>query len=86
MYVTPEQIQAAQKANVEALLTVANFQFSTLEKLANLNANAVKAAFEDSLTNTRALLGAKDVQEFTSLQGTLTQPTLEKAIATPPPG
>ncbi len=81
MYVTPEQIQAAQKANVEALLTVANFQFSTLEKLANLNANAVKAAFEDSLTNTRALLGAKDVQEFTSLQGTLTQPTLEKAIA-----
>ncbi len=81
MYVTPEQIQAAQKANVEALLNVANFQFSTLEKLANLNANAVKAAFEDSVTNTRALMGAKDVQEFTSLQSTLTQPTLEKAIA-----
>jgi len=81
MYVTPEQIQAAQKANVEALLNVANFQFSTLEKLASLNANAVKAAFEDSVTNTRALMGAKDVQEFTSLQSTLTQPTLEKAIA-----
>jgi phasin family protein len=81
MYVTPEQIQAAQKANVEALLNVANFQFSTLEKLASLNANAVKAAFEDSVTNARALMGAKDVQEFTSLQSTLTQPTLEKAIA-----
>jgi len=81
MYVTPEQIQAAQKANVEALLNVANFQFSTLEKLASLNANAVKAAFEDGVTNARALMGAKDVQEFTSLQSTLTQPTLEKAIA-----
>lgn len=81
MYVTPEQIQAAQKANVESLLAVASFQFSAIEKLANLNANAVKAAFEDSVTNTRALMGAKDVQEFTSLQSTLTQPTLEKAIA-----
>ncbi len=81
MYVTPEQIQAAQKANVEALLAVASFQFGAMEKLANLNANAVKAAFEDSVTNTRALMGAKDAQEFTSLQGTLAQPTLEKAIA-----
>jgi len=81
MYVTPEQIQAAQKANVEALLAVASFQFSAMEKLANLNANAVKAAFEDSVTNTRALMGAKDAQEFTSLQSTLAQPTLEKAIA-----
>jgi phasin family protein len=81
MYATPEQIQAAQKANVEALLAVASFQFSAMEKLANLNANAVKAAFEDSVTNTRALMGAKDAQEFTSLQSTLAQPTLEKAIA-----
>ena len=81
MYVTPEQIQAAQKANMEALLAVASFQFNAMEKLANLNANAVKAAFEDSVTNTRALMGAKDVQEFASLQSTLAQPTLEKAIA-----
>jgi len=81
MYVTPEQIQAAQKANVESLLAVASFQFNAMEKLANLNANAVKAAFEDSVSNTRALMGAKDVQEFTSLQSTLAQPTLEKAIA-----
>ena len=36
MYVTPEQIQAAGKANVEALLAVANAQFAAFEKLANL--------------------------------------------------
>src|SRR6266850_1390481 len=61
MYVTPEQIQAAQKANVETLLAVANAQFAAFEKLANINAGAVKSAFEDSIANTRALLGAKDV-------------------------
>ena len=81
MYVTPEQIQAANKANVEAFLAMANAQFAALEKLANLQASAVKNAFEDSIANTRALLGAKDVQEFVSLQNSFAQPAVEKAIA-----
>jgi phasin family protein len=81
MYVTPEQIQAAQKANVETLLAVANAQFAALEKLANLNASAVKSAFEDSIANARALLGAKDVQEFVTLQNSFAQPAVDKAIA-----
>jgi phasin family protein len=81
MYVTPEQIQAANKANVEAFLAVANAQFAAFEKLANLQASAVKNAFEDSIANTRALLGAKDVQEFISLQSAFAQPAVEKAIA-----
>jgi len=81
MYVTPEQIQAANKANVEAILSLAATQFAAFEKFANLNANAVKTAFEDTLSNTRALLGAKDVQEFVNLQSSLAQPSIEKAIA-----
>jgi phasin family protein len=81
MYVTPEQIQAAGKANVEALLAVANTQFAAFEKLANIQAGAVKSAFEDSIANTRALLGARDVQEFVSLQNSFAQPALEKAIS-----
>jgi len=80
MYVTPEQIQAANKANVEALLAVANAQFAAFEKLATISADAVKAAFEDSISNTRALMSAKDVQEFVSLQNTFAQPAIEKAI------
>jgi phasin family protein len=81
MYVTPEQIQAANKANVESLLAIANAQFAAFEKFANISAGAVKTAFEDSIANTRALLGAKDVQEFVSLQNSFTQPAIEKAIA-----
>jgi phasin family protein len=81
MYVTPEQIQAANKANVESFLSLASTQFAAIEKFANLNANAFKAAFEDSLSNARALAGAKDVQELVSLQSTFAQPAIEKAIA-----
>ena len=54
MYVTPEQIQSVNKANVETLLSVASTQFAAIEKLAALNASAIKAVFEDSLANTRA--------------------------------
>ena len=81
MYVTPEQIQAATKANVETFLAVANAQFAAMEKLATLNTTAVRTAFEESIANTRALLGAKDVQEFVGMQNTLAQPAVEKAIA-----
>ena len=81
MYVTPEQIQATTKANVDALLALATSQFAAVEKFASLNANAVKAAFEDSVANARALAGAKDVQELVSLQSTFAQPAIEKAIA-----
>ena len=81
MYVTPEQIQAASKANVETFLAVANAQFAAFEKLASLQANVVKTAFEDSIANTRALFGAKDVQEFVSLQSAFAQPAMEKALA-----
>src|SRR5918995_1582978 len=81
MYVTPEQIQSANKANVEALLAIANAQFAAFEKLANIGAGAVKSAFEDSIANARALLGAKDVQELVALQNAFAQPAIEKAIA-----
>ncbi len=81
MYVTPDQIHEATKANVEAALAAASTQFAALEKIASLNASALKAAFEDGLANTRALAGAKDVQELVSLQSSFAQPAMEKAIA-----
>jgi phasin family protein len=81
MYVTPEQIQATTKANVDAMLSLASSQFAAIEKFASLNANAVKSVFEDSISNARALAGAKDAQELVNLQSTFAQPAFEKAIA-----
>jgi len=81
MYVTPEQIQASAKANVEALLSLATSQFAALEKFAGLNTSAVRTVFEDSIANARAFAGAKDMQELVSLQASFSQPAIEKAIS-----
>lgn len=80
-FATPEQIAAANKANIESLLTLANTAFASVEKLATLNLNTARTLLEDSVANTKTLLGAKDVQELVSLQSSLAQPTIEKIVS-----
>ena len=81
MYVTPEQITAANKSNVETALSIAAAQFAAVEKLAGLQAATFKSIFEDSLSNARALAGAKDVQEFVTMQQAFAQPAVEKCVS-----
>ena len=81
MYVTPDQMTAYSKAGVETLFTLARSNFAAYEKLAALNFNATKGAFEDSLNHTRALLNARDVQEYVNLNTAAAQPAIEKLIA-----
>ena len=81
MFTTPEQLATANKANVEAMLTLANTAFASAERLAALNLNTARAVLEDSVNNAKALLGAKDLQEVITLQTTLSQPAVEKAVA-----
>ena len=81
MFATPEQFTAANKANVENLLTVANNAFASAERLAALNLNTARSFLEDSMANAKALLAVKDVQELVSLQTAMAQPLVEKAVA-----
>jgi phasin family protein len=81
MYVTPEQLATVNKANVDALINLAQSNFAMFEKLSALNFNATKAAFEDALNHAKALTQVKDVQELVNLNVTVAQPSLEKAIA-----
>ncbi len=80
-FATAEQLSASNKANVETLLTLANTAFASAERLAALNLNTARALLEDSVANAKTLLGAKDVQELVSLQSSLAQPSIEKAVA-----
>ena len=48
MYVTPDQITGYSKAGFETFLTIARSNFAAYEKLAALNFNATKSAFEES--------------------------------------
>jgi len=81
MYLTPEQIMALNQGNVDAAIGIAQSNFAALEKLAALNFNATKAAFEDGTRYTKALVGVTDVQELVNLNAQAGQPALEKAIA-----
>ncbi len=77
----PEQFAAANKANIETLMTIANTAFASAERLAALNLNTARAMLEDGVANAKALMAAKDPQAFLSLQTSLAQPAVEKAVA-----
>lgn len=77
----PEQLSSANKASIEAALTLANTAFASAEKLATLNLNTARTLLEDSVANAKSLLTAKDPQELIALQSALAQPTVEKIVA-----
>jgi phasin family protein len=81
MNITPDQIRAAAKTNLDAIIEITAAQFNAVEKIANLQAVAIKSTFEDTIANVRALAGANGVQEYVKLQGSFAQPAYEKAIA-----
>ncbi|MBI4740979.1 MAG: phasin family protein [Betaproteobacteria bacterium] len=81
MFTTPEQFASANKASVDAMLSLANTALASAERIAALNLNTARSLLEDGVANTKAILGAKDVQEAISVQAAQTQPAVEKAVA-----
>lgn len=76
-----EQLAAANKATVDALLAVANTALSSAERIAELNLNTAQSMLEGSVSNLKALMDAKDVAEAIRIQVALAQPAIEKALA-----
>ncbi|MEF8733359.1 MAG: phasin family protein [Candidatus Accumulibacter meliphilus] len=81
MFTKPEQFAAANKASVDAMLTLANTALASAERIAALNLNTARSMLEDGVSNAKAMLGAKNAQELFSVQASLAQPNLEKAVA-----
>ncbi|WP_353236511.1 phasin family protein [Diaphorobacter ruginosibacter] len=81
MSLTPEQVIAAQKANVETFFGLTNKAFEGFEKLVELNVTASRAALNDAAQHVQAVLAAKDPQELMALQAGLLQPLAEKSVA-----
>jgi phasin family protein len=80
-YLTPEQILAANKANVETLFGLTNKAFEGVEKLVELNLQVAKSALGEVAESTKAALSVKDAQELLALQAGLLQPSAEKAAS-----
>lgn len=78
---TPEQVLAAHKANIETLYGLTNKAFDSLGKLVELNMSVAKTALSDSASQAQAALAVKDVQELLALQSSLFLPLADKAAA-----
>lgn len=81
MYTTPEQFAAANKASVDAMLSLANTALASAERIAALNLNTARSMLEDGMANSKAVLGAKDPQEAVTLAVAQAQPAVEQAVA-----
>lgn len=75
---TPDQIAAAQKANLETLFGLMNKAIDGVNKLAELNLSTAREALSDSERRVDAALSAKDAQELLALQTATVQPLMER--------
>nr|prf GA24 protein [Cupriavidus necator] len=81
MILTPEQVAAAQKANLETLFGLTTKAFEGVEKLVELNLQVVKTSFAEGVDNAKKALSAKDAQELLAIQAAAVQPVAEKTLA-----
>ena len=81
MILTPEQVAAAQKANLETLFGLTTKAFEGVEKLVELNLQVVKSTLAESQENAQRALSVKDAQELLALQAAAVQPVAEKTLA-----
>ncbi|RTL47430.1 MAG: phasin family protein [Rhodocyclaceae bacterium] len=79
-YAIPEQLSAANKANMDALLTFANTAFTSTERLTALNLSAARSVMEDTMDNARILMTVKEVKDLTNIPATIYPNIIEKAI------
>lgn len=80
MFSTPEQFAAANKASVDAVLSLANTALSSAERIAALHLHATRTLLEDGTSATKALFGASDPQDAITLATAQLQPALEQLL------
>jgi phasin family protein len=78
MVLTPEQIIAANKANLETLNSLSKNAFVGVEKLLELNLQVVKTVIHEQLEHMQSTASVKDVQTLLSMQAEFLQPFAEK--------
>ncbi len=76
-----EQLVAASKSTVDALMSVAHTGFATTERLVALNFETIREVLDDGAQNARALLATKTPQETAPLSGALANTATDRAMA-----
>lgn len=75
-----DDIFAAQRAAVNALVSVGNTALSSAERMAALNLHAVREAMVDFAEGTQRMLSVKSPRDAVDLQNQLAKPQVEKGM------
>mgnify|MGYP000724034705 CR=1 FL=1 len=78
---TPEQMIAAQKANLAAATDLSKTVMAGFERVVELNMAASKAAFSESFSGLETLMSVKTPQDLLAVQASMGQPVYEKSVA-----
>jgi phasin family protein len=78
---TPQQLIAAQQANMDAFFGITNKAFAGFEKLVALNLQATKAALAESQEIVSKVISAGNPGALLALQASISQPAAEKMVA-----
>jgi phasin family protein len=81
MNLTPEQIIAAQKANLETLSSLTKQALQSIEKLVELNMHIAKQSLGESMSSAKKALEVKDIQQLLAHQAEAVKPMAEKIMA-----
>ena len=81
MNTTAAQFIETNKANLQALESITSQAFAGVEKLVELNMATSKTVMAESLSQVKAILGAKDAQAVIALQTAFVKPLADKSAA-----
>jgi phasin family protein len=76
-----DQLAAFNKAQMEAALKLAETAAEHMEKLAEMQFNAAKSTYANSVNALRQLLNVKDVNDLGKVTAGLAQPALDEATS-----
>lgn len=81
MSATPQKLVEVAKSNLDSSLVLASTALNCVERIAALNLNTGRNALATSVENSKALMSAKNPEEWASLQADVARPAVETAVS-----
>lgn len=80
MVATKEKFVSASKSSLEAIVTVAQTNFASIERLAALNLNTARTFMDTTVSNVHGAMELKSPQEFLAFQKGLLMPSINAVV------
>jgi phasin family protein len=79
--ISPDQLAAAGKRNIDSVYSLLQTQLFAIEKLSALSFDYARSSLDASVLNAKALLDARGVQDVINLSSAAAQPAIDRFIS-----